>query len=149
MPTTIIPTEVGDTSTHRLYGWVEDWDEAKHPVLAATFGHLYRLAVPEIGTDRGYPGDLFHDATWLDAHVHGPIEFFWCVDEYGTHINTEPGGLPSEHLSYRIALHHTVKDGEVRLGDWSLTITRIAANTRGETVDVRHPMCTYRSKVAA
>jgi hypothetical protein len=59
----------------------------ENPSLATAFGHLLALAD---GVIEHYRGDLFHDALWMEKHLHdaGGM-FYWAPRLTGTAIGTD------------------------------------------------------------
>lgn len=96
----------------RLYGFTQDWADAKGPVLAGVFGELVKLAAPVV---MHYVGDLWHDAMWLDK-LQGPGRFYFSVREYGTSI-----GENFDLVRYSSQIMYTVEILTVD-GEWFVTI---------------------------
>lgn len=76
------------------------------------FGQLAKRAAPVI--DR-YHSDLYHDALWIEAEIHGPDVFFWGVDECGTAMgrgsDRNPGFvLAARRTVYRVEVAHDDRD---------------------------------------
>jgi hypothetical protein len=110
----------------RLYGWVENWTEAKRPVRALLFGELVQRTVP---VTRQYHCDLYHDVAWINENVNGPTEFFFMARYHGTNIGQS--AVIQEEISSiepRVLYHVALT---VDRGEWSVTFT--------ELVRVEHP----------
>lgn len=107
------------TETVRLMGWLS-FEEGAVSIRALLFGAMLERALPVV---KEYRSDLFHDAHWLDTHVHGPAEFYWLVRHSGTNLNDGAIvgvqiGTGSTSVFYRIALTE-------ERGLWSATFTTI------------------------
>lgn len=117
----ILAAEPISTVTEVLYGWEEEISTA---VRALLFGTMVRRA---IGVTEHYLSDLYHDARFLDDHVHGACEFLFMVREWGTDIGSNvkaqmainPVPTSEKRIAYRVTLS---VDG----GQWSVTYDELA-----------------------
>ncbi len=106
-------TTATETTTHRLTGRDEDWASIGTSVKALLFGKLLDLAS---STVEHYRSDFFHDACWIEKHVHGPTVFFFGFRQWGTSIGTDRQAVAyGNDVAYSIVLTSD-------RGDWYATI---------------------------
>lgn len=63
--------------------WGGEWDDAKSTIKATVFAVMLKLSRDRV---KHYISDLYHDATWLNEKLVGPMQFEWVARESGTFI---------------------------------------------------------------
>jgi len=93
------------------------WEEQGDAIRAALFGELVKVGHDVV---KHYHSDIYHDATWVQEYVDGPMTFYYAVRDTGTSIGTDLA------LVDRIAAAATYRvDLSENRGRWTVTIREV------------------------